>query len=107
MKTLRRKADVPHVHAMYNEITNNEAEFEDVPRSDDNNILLDEDNGFYTSPLQQRTASIQLLARQSQEAETTRLRKEVGPTKLGTERLRRRRVGMYQPPLHSFAIAYY
>ena len=59
-------------------LINNGAKFHDVQGSNDNNIPVDEDNGFYTSPLQQRTDSIQLLALQSQAEEATRLRKEVG-----------------------------
>ena len=58
-------------------LIHNGVELQDVQGSNDDNIPVDEDNGFYTSPLQQRTASIQLLALQSQAEEAARLRKEV------------------------------
>ena len=44
---------------------------------------MDGENGFYTSPLQQRTAIIQLLALQSQTTEATRMSKEEGAADLG------------------------
>ena len=63
-----------YAYAYFTGLINNGAELHDVQGSNDNIIPENKDHGFYTSPLQQRTDSIQLLALQSQ---ATRLSKEV------------------------------
>ena len=87
-----------YAYAYFTGPINNAKELIDVQGSNDHIIPVDEDNGFFRTPLQQRTASIQLLALQSQAAEATRLSKEVGAANLGRRENAVARLASINPP---------
>ena len=96
-----------YAYAYFTGLINNGAKLHDVQGSNDNSIQEDEDDGFHTSPLQQRTASTQLLALNSQAEKATRLRKEVEAANLARRESAVTRLACINPSSLPLLFAYY